>query len=76
MHVCVNYRVKKDKVKKKKKTAMGRDEEGNKVVLSTIDKASMNDVRIVQRNLVYIIGLAPHLAVEEVATHDRYIVYI
>ena len=61
----------KDKKKKKQVKRMnGGDEET--VILSSIDKASMHDVRIVQRNLVYVIGLAPFLANEEVLRRYEY----
>jgi hypothetical protein len=35
-------------------------------LLTPRDREALRDVRVIQRNLVYVVGLAPHLAKEEV----------
>ena len=59
---------KKEAAKKKKEASKKKESMPSSVhpSASSYSPAVLNEMRIVQRNLVYVIGLAPYLAVEEV----------
>jgi hypothetical protein len=77
--VCRIIRKKKEKKRREKEERRAREarekerstaqhKEERKVVPTAVNRDTLRNVRVIQRNLAYVINLPPHIASEDVST--------